>query len=453
MKNKLTHNLKFVFKSKYKSRLTHNMGLKILALFFSIALWVIVNNITDPVTRKTFTNMKVEIQNAKEITNLGKTYDVLNDSDTVTVYVYGKTSVIDSITRDDIKVVADMKNLTVLDTLSIQAYSVRNNAELEFECSTETLQLSIEDVKNVQKVINTSATGSPADGYVIGTVTPSQNVVRISGPESVINQIDHVNAVVEIAGTYTSDVNTSVELKLYDSDNVEIQKNESIKMNISTINVAVTILATKEVPLKFAIKGEPASGYMETGSVVSVPETVVLAGRKNALDAVNEWTIEDSALDIENKTEDMTTIVNIKKYLPTGTTFADSEFNGNVSVTVDIEPQEIKEFDVPEKNFAIANAPESLECHIDNFTDKDTDTYHISVVGIATDLRSLRASDIIGVVDMDLLAEQLEITEWQSGAYTADIIFNLPEGVETTEAYKLTIVLKDKEEETNEDAE
>ena len=37
MKNKLTHNL------------THNLGLKILALVFSVGLWFVVNNITDPV--------------------------------------------------------------------------------------------------------------------------------------------------------------------------------------------------------------------------------------------------------------------------------------------------------------------------------------------------------------------------------------------------------------------
>lgn len=437
MKNKLTHNLKF--------SLTHNLGLKILALFFSVALWFIVNNITDPTTKKTFTNMSVEILNPEEITNLGKTYDILNDSDSVTVYVYGRSSVVSSITRDDIKVVADMKNLTVLDTLSIQAYSVRNNSELEFECSSETLQLSIEDIKSVQMVINTSTTGAPADGYVIGNVTPSQNIVRISGPESVISQIDHVSAVAEIAGSYTSDVNTSVELKLYNADNVEIPKSDSIKMNISTINVAVSILATKSVPLNFKIQGQPAAGYMTTGDMVSVPETVVLAGRKSALDAVTELTIEDEALDVTDKAEDMTTIINIKKYLPSGTQFADSDFNGNVSVTVDIEPEETREYEIPEKNFAIANAPENLEVSIKEFEKEENRYYKISATGIAADLKGLRANEIIGVVDMKMLAEELAISEWQAGTYTAEIVFNIPDTVKLAEEYKLTIVLEEKQ--------
>ena len=65
----------------------------------------------------------------------------------------------------------------------------------------ENLKLIIEDMKRTQFVINTNISGEPADGYVVGTVTPSQNVVRVSGPESIINQIDHVDATVDIRDT------------------------------------------------------------------------------------------------------------------------------------------------------------------------------------------------------------------------------------------------------------
>ena len=55
-----------------KNKLTHNLGLKILALVFSIGLWFVVNNITDPTIEKTFTNVPVEIINAEKVTNEGK---------------------------------------------------------------------------------------------------------------------------------------------------------------------------------------------------------------------------------------------------------------------------------------------------------------------------------------------------------------------------------------------
>lgn len=267
---------------------TRNLGLKLLALISAFGLWFIVNNITDPSDSKSFSNIPVEILNADLITNEGKVYEILDDTDVISVRVRGKTSVLKYITKEDIKATADMSELTFMNTVNIKVTSTRNNSELEFVTSNDNLRLAIEDVKRTQLSINTTVSGHPADGYIVGTVTPSQNVVRLSGPESVINQIDHVEAVANIGNyAYSSDINTSVDLLLYDSDGNEI-KNNSIKMNISSINVAITILATKEVPLSFVISGETAEGYMVSGDIVSAPETITLAGRKATLDAISE---------------------------------------------------------------------------------------------------------------------------------------------------------------------
>lgn len=428
MKNRLTRSL------------THNLGLKIMALVFSIGLWFIVNNLTDPVTRKSFTNVPVEITNADMITNEGKVYEIQDETDSITVTVRGKKSLVDNLTKDDIKAVADMSDLSFMNTVTIKLSCTRSNynSQLEFSSSVENLKLSIEDMKKTQFVINTTISGEPADGYIVGTVTPSQNIVRVSGPESVIDQIDHVEAIVDIRDTYTSDITTSVELKFHDAECNEI-KSSSIKTNISTINVVATILATKEVALNFTVTGEPAEGYLTTGEVVSVPETVTIAGRKSVLDSVSELLIADSSLSVEDASEDVTKIIAIKKYLPSGTQFADSEFNGNVSVTVGVEPQASKELEVPVKNFAIGNVPEGYEVAIQEFEDDSVKTYTVAVTGIADDVNSLNARDVIGVVDMSQLQEKLGLEEWQEGTYTGEITFNLPDDVETQQSYSLTL--------------
>ena len=427
MKNKLTHNL------------THNLGLKILALVFSVGLWFVVNNITDPVIRKSFTSVPVEITNADMITNEGKVYEIQDETDSVTVTVRGKSSIVSSLNKEDIKAVADMSDLSFMNTVTIKLSCTRSNynSQLELSSNVENLKLAIEDMKRTQFVINTNISGEPADGYVVGTVTPSQNVVRVSGPESIINQIDHVDATVDIRDTYTSDITTSVELKFHDENHNEI-KSSSIKTNISAINVVVTILATKEVPLKFAVTGEPASGYLTTGSV---------AGRKSVLDSVSEILIADSSLSVEDATEDVTRIISAKKYLPSGTQFADSTFNGNVSVTVGVEPEASKELEVPVKNFAIGNAPEGFDVEIKEFQDESVKTYTVAVTGIADDVNSLNAKDVIGVVDMNQMLDKLAMTEWQEGSYTGEITFNFPDDVKTQQSYSLTLTVTQKSEE------
>jgi YbbR domain-containing protein len=418
---------------------TNNIGLKILAVIVSLGLWFIVNNNIDPTEKKSFNNIKVEITNEDLLTNEGKVYDILDGSDTVNVEVYGKRSVLQYISKDDIKATADMSQLTFMNTLSIEVTSSRNNSELEFKTNIDNVKLSIEDRKRIQMIINTTTSGEPADGYVVGSVTASQNIVRLSGPESVIDSVDHVEATVSIDG-YSSDINTSAELKLYDAENNEI-KNSSITMNISTVNIAVTILATKEVPITFVIPDEPPAGYCLSDETLSVPETVTLAGLKSVLDGVTKVTVTDALLSVAEDKEDKTVIVNIKKYLPTGTQFADSSFNGNVSVTIGIEPIVTKELKIPSKNFAAGNKPEGFNVTLIDVDEEDY--YTIKISGTQEAVDSITANDVIGVVDMDRMAKDLGIDEWTEGSYHGKLTFNLPDSVTLGEDYSMTVVLED----------
>ena len=423
--------------------ITNNFELKLLAIVISCGLWFMVDSITDPVERKVFNNIPVEIINTELITNEGKVYEVLDGTDTVNVTAIGKSSVFDYVSRDDLKAVADLSELTFMNTVGIRVSSARNNSELEFRTNIDNVKLAIEKMDRDQKVINVSTSGEPASGYVVGGITPSQNVVRYSGPESLINQIDHIDAVINING-YSSDINTTADLKIYDADNNEI-KNSSIKLNITTVDVAVSILATKIVPLSFVVPDEPASGYVVNGEMLSVPETVVIAGRSGVLDGVSRIVVSDPALSVEDLTESKTAIVNIRKYLPTGVQFADSSFNGNVSVTIGIEPLVTKELKVPSRNFAAGNTPENLNVTLKEA--KEQETYTIRISGTSAAVEAVQEESVIGVVDMDSLLQKLELTEWSAGVYQGDLTFNLPDTVTLEKPYQMTVVLEEIEQE------
>lgn len=424
--------------------LTHNFGLKLLALVVSCGLWFVVNSITDPVEKKPFSNIPVEIINEEMVTSEGKVYEILDGTNYVNVVVTGKRSVLDNIARDDLRAVADMSKLTFMNTVGIEVSSARNNSELDFKTNIDNVKLLIENRKSIQKSILASVSGEPADGYVVDRALASPNVVRFSGPESLIMQIDHVEAVANIEGG-SSDISTSVDLKIYDADGKEIKSN-SIKMNISTVNVAVSILATKEVPLEFTIQGEPADGYIVSREVVSVPETVMIAGRSSVLDGVSRISVADPALSAEELTESTTSIVNIKKYLPSNVQFADSSYNGNVSVTIGIEKLVTKELEIPARNFAAGNKPEGFRLTLKELEDKDSYVIRISGTQAAVDV--VNAEEIIGVIDMSLIWNNLGLQQWAAGSYQGDITFNLPDNVTLAEAYKMTVELGEIEEET-----
>lgn len=428
--------------------ITNNFGLKLLAVIISCGLWFMVDSIIDPVERKVFNNIPVEIINTELITNEGKVYEVLDGTDTVNITAIGKSSVFDYVSRDDLKAVADMSELTFMNTVSIKVSSTRNNSELEFRTNIDNVKLAIEKMERDQKVINVSTTGEPASGYVVGNIDPSQNVVRYSGPESLIEQIDHIDAVINING-YSSDINTTADLKIYDAANNEIKSN-SIKLNITTVDVAVSILATKIVPLSYVVPDEPAAGYVVNGEMISVPETIVIAGRSSVLDGVSRIVVSDPALTVEDLTESKTTIINIRKYLPTGVQFADSSFNGNVSVTIGIEPLVTKELKVPTRNFAAGfaagNKPEHLNVSLKEVEEQESYTIRISGTRAAVD--AVMDDSVIGVIDMDSLQQKLGLAEWSAGVYQGELTFNLPDTVKLEQSYQMTVILEEIEQES-----
>ena len=77
---------------KRTNKLWHNLGLKIMALVFSVLLWMVAVNINDPVERKVFRDVKVETTNTNVLTDENKLYKVLDDTDTVTVTVRASRS-------------------------------------------------------------------------------------------------------------------------------------------------------------------------------------------------------------------------------------------------------------------------------------------------------------------------------------------------------------------------
>ena len=105
---------------KRTNKLWNNLGLKIMAVIFSILLWLVAVNINDPVERKVFRDVRVETRNTNLLTDENKLYKVLDDTDTVTVTVRASRSVLENINVSDITATADFSELSFTNTVPIK---------------------------------------------------------------------------------------------------------------------------------------------------------------------------------------------------------------------------------------------------------------------------------------------------------------------------------------------
>ena len=406
-----------------KKMLTKDLGLKILAVLFSIILWLIVVNINDPIISVPFYSIPVEIINADSITSQGKMYEILDGTDTIDVSVKANRSIADSLSKDNIRAVADMEQLTFMDTVAIQLTSNKYNDKLDsITSSTDSLKVKIENMEKNQLVVSCETVGEPEEGYMLGNITTDQNLVRLSGPESAISKVSKAVASVNVAGM-TSDISTAVDLKLYDEEGNQIDSH-AISTNINSVNVNVEILAKATVPLTYTTVGIPATGYAVSGEIIGTPGTVAIAGKKALIDTITSVEIGD--INVTGQSSDMTTIVKVKDYLPDGVRYVGTAADASSTIVVGIEKEGTATLEIPSKNISLINTPAGVK---GSFVEMN-EIVELNVVGLASVVNELKGATIQGAVDLTALQTSMGTSALEPGKYSVDITFLLPDGVE-----------------------
>ncbi|HAP72907.1 MAG TPA: hypothetical protein DCQ39_03835 [Lachnospiraceae bacterium] len=436
--------------SSKRPKIFENIGLKLFALAFAIVLWLLVTNINDPVSRMTISNVQVRLLNTDLITKQGDVYSVLDDSDVVPVVtVTAKRSIIDALDKDDIVATADVNDLSSLDTVEIRFSSYKFNNEIDsIEGSTENVKLSIEKKLTSTFTLKTATAGKLASGYELGSVTPEQNQVRVSGPQSVVSSISEATATVDISGA-TGSISTYSDIRLLDSSGNPVDT-QTLTMNINSVKVNVVVLPVKTIPVQVTTSGSPADGYLATGKITADPETVSIAGKSSVLQTIESLQIPGSAVDISGADSDVTRTLDVSGFLPEGVTFEDSSFDGKVQVTVGIEPAQDADVDVKISSVSLNNVPQGYEAKILAVNDgsktvsaSEDGAFTLRFRGLAANIDGIRLDTLQPGVDIGALTADKQ-EENLAGNYTAAVAVTLPDSVMQTNTVVAQIRLEKK---------
>ena len=425
-------------------RLTANWGLKLASLIFAVIVWFLVTNINDPITSVRYTNIPVTIKNGNLITDKGQVYTVLDGSDTISsVTIYAPRAVIDSLSPSNIVATADIQNLSSLNTVKIDVTTNKYVDKIEnYSLSSDVVKLNVERKASKSLALSASTSGTVSDGYVIGDVTTEQNMVRISGPESFVNSVVKASVDVDVTG-FTSNIGTDADIVLYDAEGNALDIAQSgVSMNIRTVRVNIQILETKYVPVRYLVKGEPASGYALTGEIESTPEEVLVAGRSSAISSNNELIVESDSLDVSGLTANLTTPVDLTSALPSGISFGDSDFNGTASVVVYIGAVVEETFDISTDKISVDGSADGFDIFID---DSEYNQVSLTLQGLRSNINAVKESEITGVVKLSDIMTANDLTELKAGTYDGYISWSLPEGVYVKSAVSVYVTVREKE--------
>lgn len=425
-----------------KNRLTNNVGLKLASVFFAVAIWLVVNSANNPTVSENYYNIPVKLLNTELITDSNQVYEVLEGTDLIgRVTVRAPRSVISELKAENIIATADVSELSSLDTISIKlSTNIAARDIVSISGNMDTVRLNIENKKSKALSLKATVSGEVEEGYMIGDITTGQNLVRLSGPQSVVDQIVKASVDVDVTGM-TSDIVTNAEIRLYDAeDNVVDTRN--ITQNIRTVDVRVGIGQLATVPVNFNVSGTPAAGHRATGEIEGSGGTVTISGKANVIRNISSIEIP---LDITDRTESLVSEIDLRQYLPDNVSLANSS-DARRTVTVVIEPEITRTLNIREERVRITNLPEGCNASISGLEE----TVSIEVVGLSADVATLQASNITGTVDVARWMEQQGMASPEPGFYTVEVEFSLPEEVTLLRAITVTLHISDLEEEENE---
>ena len=421
-----------------KSKITANLGLRIISLFFAFILWLVVNNIENPTVTESYVNIPVKLLNTDLITDAGKVYEVIEGTDVVErVSVKAPKSVHSSLNAGDITATADVSELSSLDTISIKFSSNVYGEDIEsIKGSIDTVKLNIENKRSKTLALKAGVSGSVAEGHLVGEVTTDQNLVRISGPESLIDRVARAAVEIDVSG-FTNDIGTNLDIRLYDEEDRLVQDSR-ISQNIKSVGVNVNIYQTTEVPVYFEVSGTPTAGYRVSGEPVGNLQTIKIAGKGNIIRNVTAIEIPAEEIDVTGQSTDFVTEVNVREFLPDNVFLADAS-QAKIQVSVSIEQEVSREISVSGKEVELINVPEGFRATVAEIEDGTT----IDVIGLSRDVSAIRANELKATFDILKWMEEQEMEEAVDGYYNVEIDFGLGDNVTVLEPLVLVLHLSE----------
>lgn len=379
---------------KIAKLITNNFGLKCLAVIVAVVFWLVIVNLEDPEKTTAFT-VQVEIENADYLTGMGKTYEILNNSDTISIIATGKRSVIERLNASDFKATADMKDIVDMSEIPVTITVQRYGSQISLSKKTQYVKLNVEDLVTKSFDIEVATSGEMETGYLISDLKVSPGEVAVTGPESVVAQITKAVADVDI-NSMNEDFVQEADIVLYDEKG-NILPLERLTLNHQTATVSAGVLQTKTVPVEYETSGTLSSGYR----IVDVSGTIkeaVIQGKKKALEEVDSILVSGSALNVSGKEQNTEVSIDLKNYLPSGVTLANTQEETS-TVTIEIEGVTQQCFEVPAGNIEMKNVPDGYQAAVEG------GIVTVWLRGYASELEEVSAANITGSMDMSGLEE------------------------------------------------
>ncbi len=305
--------------------LLNQLGLIVTALAFATIVWAVATSEENPGREGLFADaVPIEISSPTSLVVSQKS------AETVRVRLRAPQASWDQLQRANLHAIVDLK------PFGVGRYEVPVKVQVDdarvvvLSVEPAMLQVTIEPAKSRFFDARAQVLDDAPLGYTYKPPMLSQVQVTVSGPASLVDQVNEVLAEVFLRGA-RAPVDREATLLARDAQGREIK---GVTISPTSITVKISVeqrVGFKDVSIKTVLRGNVASGYWISNILVT-PSTTTVVGNADALAKVSGF-VETAAIDVNGATADVG--VRATLALPDGVSVLN---NDPVDVRVSVTP-------------------------------------------------------------------------------------------------------------------
>jgi len=383
---------------------------KLVCVFLAFILWIYVMEVDSPDYEDVFEDVAVTVVGTTQLEN-ERNLSIFSGYDTlVDVTVKGQKSVIAKYSSEDIVATVDVSKIEKSGMYTLEVFVDVPSGMTLVESSVTQINMFVDKrtTENIPVEASVKSYKISSEEYSLGDITCSTDMISVTGPESVIREIDHGLVEVDLGGEFiTKSITTEADV-LLKSQNGEDIESRYLKLSKTSIQVNVPVYGFKNVPLRVTTKN---GFYTEKLTDVTVsPEIIKVKGEPSVLQNVDsiDVTVIDEKRIGENTQLEVDIILPDNVYPVTGepeTATVNIKLSGLVRSTFEVE------------NITIINTGDKKVKALDK-------SVAVTVIAEKSIMKKLKAEDITLVVDFTNFKENIGIVN-----AVAEVQFNTDDGV------------------------
>ena len=371
-----------------KSDVVGNIAWLIASVFLATGVWYIAVTSADPITRRQFTAIPVQIvqDDSTVLTN--------NPTRFATVTIQAPQTLVSSRRADDVIVRADLRGLgagTHTVQLEVTVALPQSEKRQRVVAQTQPAQITVEleQKESFQKPVEIIISSPPPIGYTNDEPEPDIFQALVSGASSVVSEVVSVHGVLDLSND-RNPVQSDIRLFAVDADDERV---EDVTVEPQTASVSVNITRRDDVK-QVSVRPNILVGTQPEGYTLSTfsyePQTIFIGGAPEQLQQLPD-TFLTVPISLQDRLADFEVVVPVQ--LPDDDIFV---IGGENSITVDISivPQiAVSQFDniTVERiglteDYSVAIAPQTVS---------------VIINGPSAFVEELKATDIQVIVDLN----------------------------------------------------